>query len=185
MKTKLRTFAPKQILRKPIKKVVKKWLKYSVHMTKPWRKTCASLWKHTIITFSFRFYYKFFVYNVIQTSCFFFLEKSSRPLWAKWPTRFVVGAYWNPRISMSAARRVSTLIPQFLLYLCIEVSKTACNGTIVHILRLWWFQYCVATLEGAAAYGNHLMQFPAFLPHFDHSSVPVFQAAKYQPWWLP
>ena len=78
MKTKLRTFAPKQILRKPIKKVVKKWLKYSVHMTKPLRKTCASLWKHTIITFSFRFYYKFFVYNVIQTSCFFFLEKSSR-----------------------------------------------------------------------------------------------------------
>ena len=34
MKTKLRTFARKQILRKPIKKLVKKWLKYSVHMNK-------------------------------------------------------------------------------------------------------------------------------------------------------
>ena len=34
MKTRLRTFARKQILRKPIKKLVKKGLKYSVHMTK-------------------------------------------------------------------------------------------------------------------------------------------------------
>ena len=34
MKTKLRTFARKQILREPIKKLVKKWLKYSVYMTK-------------------------------------------------------------------------------------------------------------------------------------------------------
>ena len=34
MKTKLRTFARKQILRKPIKKLVKKCLKNSVHMTK-------------------------------------------------------------------------------------------------------------------------------------------------------
>ena len=42
----------------------------------------------------------------------------------------------TPVYQMSAARRVSTLIPQFPLYLCIEVSKTACNGTIVHILRL-------------------------------------------------
>ena len=34
MKTKLCTFARKQILRKPIKKLVKKCLKNSVHMTK-------------------------------------------------------------------------------------------------------------------------------------------------------
>ena len=36
MKTKLSTYLRKQILRKPIKKLVKKkkWLKYSVHMTK-------------------------------------------------------------------------------------------------------------------------------------------------------
>ena len=35
MKTKLRTFARKQIRRKPIKKLVKKWLKqkYCIHMT--------------------------------------------------------------------------------------------------------------------------------------------------------
>ena len=32
--TKLCTFARKQILRKPIKKLVKKQLKYSIHMTK-------------------------------------------------------------------------------------------------------------------------------------------------------
>ena len=32
--TKLCTFARKQILRKPIKKLVKKRLKYSIHMTK-------------------------------------------------------------------------------------------------------------------------------------------------------
>ena len=34
MKTKLDTFARKQILREPMKKLVKKWLKYSVYMTK-------------------------------------------------------------------------------------------------------------------------------------------------------
>ena len=34
MKTKLRTFARKQILREPMKKRVKKWLKYSIYMTK-------------------------------------------------------------------------------------------------------------------------------------------------------
>ena len=34
MKTKFCTFARKQILRKPIKKLVKKCLKNSVHMTK-------------------------------------------------------------------------------------------------------------------------------------------------------
>ena len=34
MKTKLPTFAHKQILRKPLKKLVKNWLKYCVHMTK-------------------------------------------------------------------------------------------------------------------------------------------------------
>ena len=34
MKTKLRTFARKQILGKPIKKLVKKWLKYSIPMTR-------------------------------------------------------------------------------------------------------------------------------------------------------
>ena len=33
MKTKLHTFAFKQILGKPIKKLVKKWLKYSIPMT--------------------------------------------------------------------------------------------------------------------------------------------------------
>ena len=32
MKTKLRTFARKQILRKAIEKLVKKWLKYRFHM---------------------------------------------------------------------------------------------------------------------------------------------------------
>ena len=31
--------------------------------------------KHIIITFSFRFYDMFFVYNIIETSCFFVLEK--------------------------------------------------------------------------------------------------------------
>ena len=34
MTTELRTFARKQILRKPLKKLVKKWLEYNVHMTK-------------------------------------------------------------------------------------------------------------------------------------------------------
>ena len=34
MRTKLRTFARKQILCKPIKKLVKKRLKYRVHITK-------------------------------------------------------------------------------------------------------------------------------------------------------
>ena len=34
MKTKLHTFARKQILQKPIKKLVKKWLKYGIHITK-------------------------------------------------------------------------------------------------------------------------------------------------------
>ena len=33
MKTKLHTFARKQIVRKPIRNFWKKWLKYSVHMT--------------------------------------------------------------------------------------------------------------------------------------------------------
>ena len=44
-------------------------------MTKAYRKTSGPLWKHIIIMFSFRFYEMFLVYNVIQTSCFFFLEK--------------------------------------------------------------------------------------------------------------
>ena len=30
---------------------------------------------HNYINFSFRFYDIFFAYNIIQTSCFFFLEK--------------------------------------------------------------------------------------------------------------
>ena len=76
MKIKLCTYARKQILRKPTKKLVKKKsLKYRVHMTKAERKTIGTLWKHMIITFSFSFYDIFFVSNVIQTSCFFFLEK--------------------------------------------------------------------------------------------------------------
>ena len=60
MKTKLRTFARKQILHKPIK-------------------------KHTIILLCFYsdFMIYFFVYNVFQTSCFFFLEKSSQPHMSK------------------------------------------------------------------------------------------------------
>ena len=70
MKTKLRTFARKQILRKPIRNVWKNdwniaftWVKFIV---KPVGLT------EIIITFSFRLYIVF-VYNVIQTSCFFSL----------------------------------------------------------------------------------------------------------------
>ena len=39
-----------------------------------------------------------FGYDVIQTICFFFLEKSSRLLWAKKQAHVssAVGAYWNP-----------------------------------------------------------------------------------------
>ena len=33
--------------------------------------------KHIIITFSFRFYDMFFVYNIIETSCFFVLEEKN------------------------------------------------------------------------------------------------------------
>ena len=69
MKTKLRTFAHKQILR-------------GKHNAKP---VDLYIWKHIIITFSVRFYDIFFVCNIIQISCFFFLhiEKNSWPLWAK------------------------------------------------------------------------------------------------------
>ena len=47
-----------------------------------WHKTSGPLWKHKI-SFSLRFYDIFSIYNVIQTSCFFFPEKSKQPLWAK------------------------------------------------------------------------------------------------------
>ena len=47
--------------------------------------------KHIIITFSFRFYDMFFVYNIIETSCFFVLEKKNNQ-----PILSAVGAYWNP-----------------------------------------------------------------------------------------
>ena len=43
MKAKLHTFACKQILHKPIKKLVKKRLKYSVHTTKALCKTSRPL----------------------------------------------------------------------------------------------------------------------------------------------
>ena len=56
-----------------------------------------------MITFSFSFYDIFLVSNVIQTSCFFFLEKvadlyeqSSRCVLS------AVGAYWNPCILMTS-----------------------------------------------------------------------------------
>ena len=64
MKTKLRTFARKQIiLRKPMKKHIMIYYYY------------------VFIQIIFMMY--FFVYNVFQTSCFFFLEKSSRPHMSK------------------------------------------------------------------------------------------------------
>ena len=71
MKTKLHTFARKQIRRKPIRNFWKNdwniaftWLKHNV---KP-----VGL-SEIIITFSFRLHDILFVYNVIQTNCFFFL----------------------------------------------------------------------------------------------------------------
>ena len=57
METKLRSFAFKQLLHK---ETFKKRLKYSVHMTKPLRKTSGPLWKHIMIPFSFRSYDTFF-----------------------------------------------------------------------------------------------------------------------------
>ena len=90
MKTKLRTFARQQIRRKPIRNFWKNdwniaftWLKHNV---KP-----VGL-SEIIITFSFRLHDIFFVYNVIQTNCFFFLWKSSRRVSS------AVGAYWNPSV---------------------------------------------------------------------------------------
>ena len=52
--------------------------------------------KNIIITFSFSFYDIFFVSNVIQTSCFFFLEKVA-DLYEQSSRRVssAVGAYWN------------------------------------------------------------------------------------------
>ena len=71
MKTKLHTFACKQVLRKPVTNFWKiewniafTWLKHNV---KP-----VGI-SEIIITFPFRLYDIFFVYNVIQTSCSFFL----------------------------------------------------------------------------------------------------------------
>ena len=61
MKPKLHTFAHKQILREPMKKLVQKWPKYSVHMTKAWGKTSEPFRKQIIITFSLRFYDIFFI----------------------------------------------------------------------------------------------------------------------------
>ena len=52
--------------------------------------------KHIIITFSFRFYDMFFVYNIIETSCFFVVEKkNNRPILS------AVGAYWNSSAPLS------------------------------------------------------------------------------------
>ena len=45
--------------------------------------------KTLIITFSFRSYDIVFGYNVIQTSCFFFLGRINRLLWAKQPTMLI------------------------------------------------------------------------------------------------
>ena len=70
MKTKWHTLAGKQILHKPIGKLVKNGWNIAFTWLKQ-RKTSGPSWKHV----SFRFFDKFFVYNVIQTSCFFFLEK--------------------------------------------------------------------------------------------------------------
>ena len=77
-------------------KLVKKWLKYSIHMTKAQRKTIGPLWKVIVITFSFRFYDIFFVYNVIQTSCFF-CQKKVADLYEQSSCRVssAVTAYWN------------------------------------------------------------------------------------------
>ena len=47
MKLKLRTFGRKEILRKPIKKLVKNWLKCSVHIIKAQRITIGLLWNHS------------------------------------------------------------------------------------------------------------------------------------------
>ena len=70
MKTKWHTLVGKQILHKPIGKLVKNGWNIAFTWLKQ-RKTSGPSWKHV----SFRFFDKFFVYNVIQTSCFFFLEK--------------------------------------------------------------------------------------------------------------
>ena len=57
--------------------------------------SCKHL-KHIIITFSFRFYDMFFVYNIIETSCFFVLEeKNNRSILS------AIGAYWNPWAPLS------------------------------------------------------------------------------------
>ena len=72
MKTKLRTFARKQILCKPIKKLIKK-NEWNVAFTSP---------KHNVKPVGLMKTYHWYVFvnvnvnvNVIQTSCFFFLEK--------------------------------------------------------------------------------------------------------------
>ena len=70
MKTKWHTLAGKQILHKSTGKLVKKWWNIAFTWLKQ-RKTSGPSWKHV----SLRFFDTFFVYNVIQTSCFFFLEK--------------------------------------------------------------------------------------------------------------
>ena len=64
----------KQILRNPIKKFVRQWLKYNVHMTNiTWNRWAFMKTHRNYIFIQILIY--FFVYNVIQTSCFFFLEK--------------------------------------------------------------------------------------------------------------
>ena len=73
-----------------------------------------------------------FGYDVIQTICFFFLEKSSRLLWAKKQAHVssAVGAYWNP---------------------CVLNRKFKKNGII--IFALLFFFYMV--LFGFPTFYNH------------------------------
>ena len=65
-------------------------------MSKAQCKTIGPLWKLIVITFSFRFYDIFFVYNVIQTSCFF-CQKKVADLYeqSSWRVSSAVAAYWN------------------------------------------------------------------------------------------
>ena len=78
-----------------VNKLVKNWLNHSVHMT--WVKNQWAFMKTHNYVF-IQIVWCIFGYDVIQTVCFFFLEKSSRLLWAKKQAHVssAVGAYWNP-----------------------------------------------------------------------------------------
>ena len=119
--------------------------------------------KHIIITFSFRFYDMFFVYNIIETSCFFVLEKKNNQ-----PILSAVGAYRNssaplsfknlpspqPYYSSLINDRLYKLITNFIwtdpawFILVLEVwiyflSLAASAPTCIVVLKLFHFEfYC-------------------------------------------